>query len=94
VADGCTFHATGKGDVTFIIKSSSKEHKITLRETLFTLTMPMPLISISCMPSPGINSHSGKMEPSWLDLQEMKFSKYLRKMDYTLSHQTAMKNMK
>jgi hypothetical protein len=59
-ADGCTFHATGKGDITFIIRSGSKEHKITLRETLFAPTMPMPLISISRIAKSGYKLTFGK----------------------------------
>jgi hypothetical protein len=47
VADGCTFHATGQGDVVFSIQGSGKMHKITLHDMLYVLSMPISLISIS-----------------------------------------------
>jgi hypothetical protein len=49
----------------FYIQHGQVNHKITLKDTLYTPTMPVPLISISCITKSGYKLTFGK-EGTWL----------------------------
>jgi hypothetical protein len=51
---------TRQGDITFHIQNGQASHKIILKDTLYAPTMPVPLISISCITKSGYKLTFGK----------------------------------